>query len=286
MEVNNGPVVGIQSAPDAAPAQAVSEGSNVAPKEEILSPKFEALARREKMAFQKIKQAKQLEQQLKAREQELEQKYSKYMALENQKPDPLTLLQQYGYSYEDATQFVLNDNKPTADLQVKSLKEELEAFKKQQETEKQKILEEQKKRAEAETQEVIDQYRSNIDEYIEGNKEEFELCHLFGGQQLIFDTAWEYFERTGKVMNLKEAAMAVEDYLAEEAKKIKTTKKFKTLFELQEEQAQAEGRASEPGFQARKTLNNQMISSSAPSMLPAKTEHERLQRAMAALTRR
>ncbi len=234
----------------------------------------------------KEKQALRQEKERIAKErEELQTKYGKYMQLDQQKPDPLTLLQQYGYSYEDATQFLLNDNKPTAEHQVRSVKEELEAFKRQQAEEKQKLLEEQKRLAEQEEQEVKSQYRSSIDDFVEANKDEFELCYLFGGQQLIYDTAEEYYNRTGKIMNLKEVAAQVEDYLADEAKKIRQTKKFKSLYDLPQDPEQpqpTQGQRPVPS----KTLNNQMITSSAPSMLPAKTENERLQRAMAALTRK
>lgn len=249
-----------------------------APKpEENVSFKFEALKRREMAARQKIREAHQLQAQIRQGQQEV-QKFRDAQA--KAKLDPISYLQAAGLSYEEITNFVLNGQKPSAEMMIDATRKELEDFKAQQVKEKQQEQLRQQKMQEAQVQEVLNQFQENVSEFVTTNKDKYELVHLYEAAPTVVTTVEEFYKRTGKIMSIEEATQLTEDFLREEAMKVRNTSVFKSMMP-QVEEAKANQRS---GF-SPKTLNNQMNAplSSAPSMLPVKTENDRLKRAMAAL---
>jgi len=244
------------------------------PKDPMLSSRFAALAKREKSIVRRAQEIKQVEQKLQEQAKTLEEKMKIF---EVAKTNPMEALKQLGLSYQDITNFVLNDSKITPDTEIKHVRTELESFKKQQEEKERLRLESETQRAQLEAQEVINDFKSNINEFLTSKPDDYELTTLHEAQELVYATIEEHFNNTKRVLSIKEAADLVEKYLEERIEASTKTKKLSSKFKL------ADSKAEEKASPApSKTLTNQM-SSSAPSMLPAKTESDRIKRAMAAL---
>lgn len=263
-------------APQETPAAASTPAVAAAPKESN-SATIAAIAREKKQALIE-KRKLQAEREAIAKDREEITKWRQQMA--EAKNNPIAALQASGYSYKDATDFVLNNSSMTAEQQIKAVQDEIKALKDSQETKDKSFKEEQAKAAEQQVKETIEAFKSEVNDFLAANQEEYELIHFTENQELVFSTIEEHFSRTKKVLSIKEASDLVEKYLEDQTHKaITETKKMKSKFQLAQEQKVDPGSAS-----TSKTLSNSAtISSSAPSTLPAKTEQDRMRRALAAL---
>jgi hypothetical protein len=231
-----------------------------------VSEKFRAAAQREKQANQRMREAKALQAQVLAQQQKV-QEFEQYKAQARQ--NPLKALESLGLTYEDLAQYMVNGGKPSIDSEIKSVREEFEQWKKQFEEKELSQKQEQEKLKQLQEQKALEDFTKSIESFVEQNKDTYKFVNAYSGSQIILNHCIEHAKRTGDVLDMKEAAQAAEDYLREEWKK---------------GQALMQPVAEQPG-EPRKTLNNSMSQtlSSAPSMLPAKNENERLKRALAAL---
>lgn len=250
--------------------------------QENVSEKLAAIAKRDKAALMRMRAAQAKETDIAQREaklKDLEAKYSKKPA------NPIDALIAAGFSYKDATDFVLNGEKMTPDIEVKKIRSELDEYK-QSEAEKQRQRDEQALTfAKQQEQEVIENFKNEIADFIEANPSDYELIKMHDGQELVFATINEHFERTKqagrpKIMTTKEASDLVEQHLFEKIEEsLAKASKLKSKYGAQPEKKDgAPVSVSNPA----KTLTNSM-SSSAASTIPARTENERIQRALAAL---
>lgn len=226
--------------------------------------RFAALAKKERAIQQQATALKEREAKL-ADFESIKQKATS---------NPLEALKILGISYEQITEFILNGQKPTPDLQVSAVKQEIDALRKERELEKEAA----KKAQEEEHSRTMEQFRAEVGNFIKTNAEQYELTALYNGESIVEATIEQHFAATQKVLSIKEAADLVEAYFEDQVKAASQAKKF---------QAKQEPKA--PGQPAKEmertkapTLNNGMTSS-APSLLPAKTEADRVQRALAAL---
>jgi len=260
-------------------------------KEDPLSQRFAMLARRE----QGIVKA---QQDLKAKEAELakrEETLGSAGSLESQRKkevaeNPLKALEYYGVTYEQLTNFILQGEKATPEMTAsKIVDEKFEAFKKQQEEEKAAAAAKEREDLEKQHQETLEQFRTDVQDFVKSHSEEYELINLYNQAPLVISTIEQHFEATskdgkpGKILSFKEAADLVEKYLEDEAMKAMATKRLSAKGAPQPKVDPAKAGEAETPAQQR-TLTNTM-SSSAPSLLSPKTEQERMERALAALTR-
>lgn len=180
------------------------------PKDDKFSAKFAALSRKEKMIFEREKQLK-----------ELEAKYKGYDSIDSSvKSDPLAFMQKYGITYNDLTRLVLNDNKPTPDMEVKSVKEEMDKLRKEI---AQKEADAQKQQFES----TISSFKTEIKSFVESAKDTFELLTMQDApEEIVYNVISEHFNKTQKILTHKEAAEHVEKYLEDEARKYLSVKKF------------------------------------------------------------
>lgn len=269
------PVQDVKS-PDTEPQNQPQAPDTPPKKEDMLSPRFAALARKEKAAFKKLEAAKQYEQALKDRETRLKEMESWF---DKAKQDPEEALKKMGWSYQDLTNYYLNNKQVTPDVQVKAVEEKFNSFIKQQEEKERLATEEAKARAEKEHEEHINRFKSSINEFVTSNKDDYELINLYEQSELVWATIEQHFEKTQKVLSNKEASDLVEKYLESELERAAPTKKFQSKFSKPQDPEKAQAPVPQS-----KTLSN-TVTSSAPSLLPAKNEQERLQRALAALSK-
>lgn len=244
------------------------------PKEDKNAQRFAILARKEKAIVQK-------QEDFKARESAFAVKEQSFKAYEEAKAnaqlDPLKALEALGLSYAYITNFVLNDSKPTPDMEVKSVKDELAEYKKQQQDERSKLLADEKAKLESEEKQVVETVKGQIFEFLKANPDDYELTNLYEYEDKVYEVIEEHYAQKTKVLSYKEAADLVEKYLESEVDKVTTTKKFqaKALPQPKEDTKQSTPAQS-------RTLHNQM---QPPTSIraPAKTDAERYERAMAAL---
>lgn len=252
-------------------------------KEEPLSAKFAALARKQKaLEAEKSKWKEERHKEDGDRSEYL--KWKEDQSKPKAKKTPIEALMTEGYSYEDAAQFVMNDNRPTAEFRVKEVETKFETFKREQEEKEAAKLESEKTQSESQQAKAIEDFKTSINDYVIQNADTYELISLHEAQGLIYDTISAHYEQTKeegspKILSTKEASDLVEAYLEERVEKSIATKKLQAKLKPADEQKK------ESAVQAftSKTLNNSVTSSSGTARSPARDEAERIQRALALL---
>lgn len=248
------------------------------PARELASPQLSILAKREK-ALQKQRE------ELQKSKLDIDSKYeeiNKFKSLKEQaKTNPLKFLEEAGLSYEELTNFILNGNKPTAEMETSSIKTEMqklreEIMQKEQDREKQMKAQEEQR-----VQETIANFKENITSFLTAKPDDYELCNNYPNSvDLIYDVIEAHFAQTEKVMSMEEAAKLVEDHFESEALKVTSFKK------IQSKLSPKAPATEEDGFHKSKstaspTLNNTM--SQTVSGLSSSSENDRIKRALAAL---
>lgn len=262
--------------PAADPAKPADE------KKDFLSPRFAALARKEKEARKALAEAKKKEQELTEREARLK-KFE-------ETNDPLELLKLKNYSYQDVTNRILNDGKASPEEELRTMKQQMADWMKSQEEAKQKSEDEMKSKSQAELEETISEFKVQIGEFIDANAETYELIHLHDQAPIVYDTIAQHWDREQaryeqdpsgprpKVLSIKEACELVEKFLEDQVEKTLKTKK------MQSRLAPKPAEEKKPSDTQTKTLTNDM-SSGMTSKVSAKTDSERMARALAALNK-
>lgn len=265
---------------------AVPDPNLPATKPDVASPpvddksaaQFNALVRKEKGIFKRQQELEAREKVIAEREAKAKADLERWESIHGSaKTNPLKALKDLGLEYKDVTDFILNQEKPTVEAEIKAIRDEIINFRKQTEEEKKAAAEEAKKEAEKRNQEVVQEYQNQIASFVEQNADEFDLVHLFGAHAMIFSGIQTAYNETGKVPTIKEAAKGVQDYLSSKMDDlIPKTKWYQAKHPKKEEPKTPDG--SKPTT----TLSNSM----QPGMgtqLPAQTEQERIKRALAAL---
>ena len=259
---------------EAAPAPEVAkEAEKPAPPK---ADRFAVLARKEQDLLRRQQAVKQQQQLLAAQAEEIRafQEAKRQAAL-----NPLDALKQLGLSYEQITEFVLNDNKPTPNAEVQSVRQELEEFKRQAREEQARVLEQQRAMQAQEQQQIIEQFREEVSEYVSQQAETYELTNLYGGANLVSDVIEEHFKQSGKLLTIPEAAKLVEEHYEDLARKAQQTKKFAVTQKV----ASTQGQTAAPAPKLGPTLSND-LSASAVSAVP-KSQRSDADRIAAALAR-
>lgn len=272
--------------------------------------KFATLARREKLALEAERRAKSEVE----KSTSLTEKYNKYeQALMDGKKDPLKFIKEhFGYDYQDITAMQLNDGRPTDNMELKSIKSEMEQWKEAQARKDNEFKEAQEKARldaeQAEQKAQIDSFKTAIPEKLSKlDKVDLVTALLEPHEQSdkIFDIIEQHWlEQEGKketdpafvqtMLSVEDAADILEKALTEEfTTKVSKSKKFGDFIK----QANAPAAPAQdkkdpklevteqapPGFAAR-TLTSEMAASAGnTSMVTAATDNDRMKRALAAM---
>jgi hypothetical protein len=266
--------------------QTPAEPNKTTETKDQFAEKLELLSRKERAIYKAKQQTAQERKQLASEKAEYEAwKAAKAKAKEN----PLDYLKNAELSYDDLTQFMLNGGKPTPQDEVKSLRGELEEFKKQQIEERNA----QKQQAAAAQQQqeatLINDLKDEIKSVIANNSDTFELLATRGAEDEVFNhlrdsfklafMKWNEDGRRGPPpapMKPEDAAKEMEEFYEKETERLAQTKKMSAKYQ----QAKVDpGQKKGPS----PTLSNSMTTSSAASMLPAANEADRMARALAKL---
>lgn len=251
-----------------------------------LASRFGALAKRERSILNQKREFEQMRAQFEADRKAFEAERARHIGLyESGRKDPRGLLSELGWDYNKLTEAQLKNFEPNAVDEIKAVRQEmqqeLQALKDQQ---RQQREEETRKALESERQQYaaqVQQAKDSVAAEIRSKGDEFEFINTMGEHELVYVTMQEHFAKTGKIMEVLEAAKLVEEYIEqEEVAKVTGTKKFQSRFQTKV----ADGEKPTEGFQQSRTLTN-MNTSGPQGVLPAATENERMQRALAALNK-
>lgn len=256
---------------EATPTETPVAVPEVKQQDESSSAKFAALARKEKALVAKMREQRQVQEQF-AREKAEMMAWRKEM--EDSKKDPLKALNKLGWDYDKLTEYQMSGGKVTPEMEIESVKSEIQQMREHQiQAEKQRTEQEQMK-AQAQTQEIINTFKENLTEKITSMPDKYENIIDEEAFELVFETIEEHFNRTGKVLSETDAADLVESYLDDRAE---------SKFKLKKFQGKYAPTKVEEKKEPSKTLSSQTSTSSGASFLPAKTENDRIQRALAKL---
>lgn len=240
---------------------------------ELLSTQFAALAKKEKIALQRQREAeaklKEAEEKLKLFEQFETKKKSA-------KTNPLEFLSEAGLTYDEITDYMLNGGPKQKD-KTEALEEKFNEFVSRKEKEEQDKIEKEKLALKAQEEKVIAEFIKSVNKFLADNTEKYELINLYNAQELVISTIEQHYENKQEVLSNERAAQLVEEHLEEEIKKLANSKKFSDKFK-----GSTDNKQQVPSKNSV-TLPSSQPTSNVPTMLSAKTEEERLRRALAAL---
>jgi hypothetical protein len=210
---------------DEAPSGEEEEGSS----QDRFASKFAALSRKEKALRDR-------ESEYESKFEEMERRLADYET-KSQEPevdweqllrrDPLKALEEAGLGYDKLTELALNDGKLTPDMQLAAMREEIENdYRRKFEELEGRLSEKEQAEQEAYYDSVQENFQNEISSFVEQNQDKYELIEASDANALVFDVIEEHYNETGRVLDIGEAADAVESYLEEEAGKLMKLKKI------------------------------------------------------------
>ena len=210
-------------------AESYQEAEDQGSSQDQFASKFAALSRKEKALRDR-------ESEYESKFEEMERRLAEYEA-QSQEPevdwehmlrnDPLRALEEAGLGYDKLTELALNDGKLTPDMQLAAMRQELE-------NDYQRKFEELEERLNAKEQSEVESYYDSVQENFQdeiagvvmSDPDRFELVQASEASALVYDVIEEHYNETGRVLDIEEAADAVESYLEEEAGKLMKLKKL------------------------------------------------------------
>ena len=219
-------------------SQEVQEVREQEGEDDQFSRKFAALSRREKDIRAKEAEYEYRMRELEERLQELQNPPEEPQAPieERLRRNPFETLEELGLGYDKLTELALNDGQLTPEMQMKLMRDELENGYKSKFEELEARLSQKEEEEEYNKYESIENnFKQEIESFVNG-KGEFELINANGASDLVYEVIEEHYNDTGRVLELDEAAQAVESYLEDELEKLMSLGKVKSKFSPRQEQ--------------------------------------------------
>lgn len=262
-------------APAAAPQLEATTPAIEPPKEEALSPKFVMLARKEKEIRRQAQAIARQREELKAKESEYQ---TNYIPKESLTANPLKVLLENGYSYDQIAEMLLKQSDPQTQAFTK-VEQDLQAIK-----EAQRLSEERFKTQETQQRDqAIKQIRSEVTSLVDNN-ESYETIKSLGVHEAVVELIKETFDKKGVLLSADEAATKVENHLIAEGMKMASLNKVKSkltppVIPVAEEQIKKQQITQREASQKPiKTLTHAVSAGTSRGI----TERERVQRAILA----
>ena len=210
-------------------AESYEEAGEDGSSQDQFASKFAALSRKEKALRDR-------ESEYESKFEEMERRLHDYESRDQEpevdwehmlRNDPLRALEEAGLGYDKLTELALNDGKLTPDMQLAAMRQELENDyqRKFEELENRLNVKEQSE-AESYYDAVQENFQDEIVGVVQSNPEKYELVQASEADGLIYDVIEEHYNETGRVLDIEEAADAVESYLEEEAGKLMKLRKI------------------------------------------------------------
>ncbi len=201
---------------------------------------------------------------------------------EKAKIDPLAISKHFGIDYKQLTNQILNDERPTTEMELQALKDEVARLRDEKQRERQES-------EAAQTEKAIASFKNDLQTFIEGQGDKYELIKTFNAYDQVMNTVYEHWNQTGEMIDVDKVADQLEAEMEAEARKLLTLKKLtpKQVAEVTEAlntkegvQAQADGSKT-----ATKTLTNDLIAQAPPPKSAAYLSDEESKREAAKLLR-
>ena len=270
--------------------------------------RFAALARKERMIQQRQAEVRRLQfeaqqqqdraaaekgqalaqQQQAQREAAYAAREARLQEFEKYREDPFEALKRLGYSYDDLTKMKMAGGKRTPDMDVRQIREEMQALKLQQQQEREQAQRQAQQAQQQQAQQAIDDFKGTISHFISKNGDKFELISKTENVEGVFSTIQEYYRRTGKIMDIEEAAQATEEYLEHYFDNLHTgSKKLSSKYSKIQAQKAAEDAMRKQGMDvpegARGPTDDLNGVARVSGLTDNETEQARIARALAAL---
>ena len=192
-----------------------------------------------------------------------------------EKKDPIAALQEFGYTYEEASQFVLNDNRPTPELLIKETNEKIAALEAKLAEKDKEALVSQQQLLEKQSIEQNHQAIDTIKNHLSGNPD-FESLVELEMHEDIFTKINNHYNETGEVLQIDEVAKEFLEGVKARMEAITKTNFYKKNY----------AQATAPSKVPPKTLSNSLTSQTVPvEKKPYKTDEERVRNALAMLAK-
>lgn len=257
-------------------------------------------AKKEKAAFQLQRQMQEKEKGYQQRLKDMEEKLASYDTREKSwRDNPLNYLKDTGKTYQDVTEKVLADGELTPKEVEAKLRAEIEALKNGLSKDKEETEKTAAARAEREQAETVAAYKESLKDFVGSQKDSLKLTSAFDTDaNLIYETIEAHFNQTaekdedgnilkpGKILSNKEAADMVEKYLVSELHKGMQAMGYAVPGEEKKEEespATSLAGAQIPAKPQTKTLTNNLQGPASVLGVSAKTDSDRMARAMAAM---
>jgi hypothetical protein len=250
----------IPAEPDSSqPVVPAEEAPKPKQKEDASAARFAELQRRTKEQYKKGQELKQLEEQLSPIQS----------AMAKSKENPLALLEAAGLSYEDLTDFILNNalNQPENATQKSEIEQKVEALEAKLKAEEDAKVSAAEKEHEEYVQKSIESFNSTVIELADSS-EDFELIKVTESHSMVYDLVLAHHAQTGEVLPVVKAMEAIEAYLLQELeeKALKTNKIKQKFAATQANSSQATVSAQKPAAQKPTiTLSSSMLTQSTVS---------------------
>ena len=179
------------------------------------------------------------------------EKYKEFDDLPSKaKDNPRMILDKFGLSYEDLTNFILDENGYKKENSLKSLESKISDLEK-------KLVEKEKSESEFKVQQAVSQYKAEVSAHLKANKDKYELISTReDGIDLVKDVALEYYQKNDTILDIDEACSLVETHLEKELEQYLSLNKIKSKFAMpvdNQQQSLPSGLLNKP-----KTLTNEM----------------------------
>ena len=249
------------------------------PKETVDSKRFAEVSKREARILKKQKEA---EASIAAREREIANRESRLKDLEDlpdlMKRNPKEAFKKLRTSYDEITNAYLADGKVTPELLKNDVDIKIQELEKKLEQQAKSFEQKEVEKADAERRRVLEGFSAKIVETIEASADKYPAVHQFKGAPIIYEMIQKRWEDTeGKhLMTIDEAAELLEKDLDTVITGVLQTPKYTARYTPQ---AKKEETKSNQSTSKPRTITNE-LTSTAPSMLPAKTENDRIKRAL------
>lgn len=220
---------------DSAPAsEELSDVLDTSKKDGLVSERLARLQRREKQLKQREAELAELRKQMDAGNSSKEEVVSEPELSweEKARRNPFSALQELGYSADDILQIMANDGNIPDSINERFTKKEKESALERKIAELEARLEQRDvETAQVDVDAQIAQFQQQIKQEVLVDPERFELIAATDSFDLVYDLIEANYKETGRILEISEAALALEEHLlAEHKERIGGSKKLKSLF--------------------------------------------------------
>lgn len=198
--------------------------------------------------------------------------------------NPVEALQDLGLSYEEVSEFVVNDNKPTVSAEVQAVRDEIERLRQEQREEKELARQASEARLKQEQESVIQRFNEDAMSFVTSNANKFEFTIANGGEHYVPEIIEKHFHETGELLSIDKAAEIVEAHFEEVAERVARAAKFKakTSKPAQITAPAVTQTASSTVTSAKQpvTLSNALTASASAPAQTRRTEQDRIRAAL------